>query len=112
MQAMALAEAWYEATERLCELVNDSIDGCLAIQAIRGMQACASGLVTGLVMELHRLLKPCATASVNTVCAAAAKRWALMGDVADDRPYMWCGDASNHATMVLCDRCSACYHPW
>ena len=24
---------------------------------------------------------------------------------------MWCGDASDQATMVLCDRCNACYHP-
>ena len=49
-------------------------------------------------------------ASANTICAAAAKRRALMREVADDRPCMWCGDASDQATMVLCDRCNACYH--
>ena len=100
---MALAEVQNEATERLCELMDDSIDGCLAAQAIKGS--------AGLILEMHCLLRPCATASINTVCAAAAKCQVLTGDISDDCPCMWCGDTSNQATMVLCDCCNACYHP-
>ena len=41
---MAMAEAQYKATERLRELVDDSIDGCLANQVVKGS--------LGLMMEL------------------------------------------------------------
>ena len=100
---MALAEAQYEATKRLHELVDSLIDGCLATQAVKGR--------LGLVTELRCLLRPRATASVNTICTTAAKCRVLTGDVSDDQPCIWCGDASDHATMVLCNRCNACYHP-
>ena len=65
----------------------------------------------GLIKELRRLLRPCATASVNTVRTTAAKHWAFTSSIADDRLCKWCDDASNHATIVLCDHCNACYHP-
>ena len=42
---MALAEAHYEVTERLSELVDDSKDRCLATKAVKRSLA--------LVMELH-----------------------------------------------------------
>ena len=103
VQAMAPAEVWYEVTEHLRELVDDVIDGCLATQAIKGS--------VGLTSGMRQLLRPRATASVNIVCPAAAKHQALTGDTADNRPCMWCGNASNQATMVLCNRCNACYHP-
>ena len=45
MWAMALAEAQSKATEHLREMVDDSIDGCLATQAMKGS--------SGFVMELH-----------------------------------------------------------
>ena len=106
VQTMALAEARYEATEHLCELVNDSIDGCLAWVATQAIKGNA-----GLVSEMRQLLRPCTSASINAICAAAAKRRALTGVTSDDRPCMWCGDASDHATMVLCNRCNVCYHP-
>ena len=45
VQAMALVEAQYKATERLHELVNDLIDGCLATQTMTGSP--------GLVSEMR-----------------------------------------------------------
>ena len=100
---MAPAEAQYEAPECLRELVDDLIDGCLATQAKKGS--------LGLVTELCCLLRPRTTASINTICTTAAKRRVLAGNTVEDRPCMWCGDASKHATMVLCDHCNAYYHP-
>ena len=29
----------------------------------------------------------------------------------DDRPCQYCGGRDHQATMILCDRCNACYHP-
>ena len=89
--------------ERLRELSDDLLGECLATQATTGG---GSGLVPGLRRRLRSL-----PACTNTICAAAAKRRALTGKVTDDRPCMWCGDASDQPTMVLCDRCNACYHP-
>ena len=45
VQAMALVEVQYKATERLHELVNDLIDGCLATQTMTES--------LGLVSEMH-----------------------------------------------------------
>ena len=98
-----MAEVQYEVSEHLSELVDNSLDGCLATQAVKGN--------LGPVAEMRQLLRPRATTSANTMCATAAKCRALTGSKPDDRPCMWCGDASDHATMVLCDRCNACYHP-
>ena len=42
---IALVEAQYEVTERLRKLVDDSTDGCLATQAMKGS--------LGLVTQLH-----------------------------------------------------------
>ena len=103
MWVMALQEANYKVTERLCELVDDSIDGCLATQAVRGS--------LGPITQIGCLLRLCTTMCIATMCAAAAKCQVLTSNVADHQPCMWCGDASDHATMVLCDRCNACYHP-
>ena len=105
VRAMALAEVQHKATERLPKLVDNFIDRCLATQAVKG----SSGLVT----ELCQLLRLRATVSVNTICATAAKRRVLAGDISDNRPCMWCGDACtmHHATMILCNHCNVCYHP-
>ena len=91
----------YEATKRLRKLADDSVDECLATQAIRGKR-------TGLITELRQRPSPHTTTSISTICAATAKRRALTGKAADNRPCMWCGDTSDQATMVLCNCCNAC----
>ena len=61
--------------------------------------------------QIPHLLRPSATICIATMCAAAAKHRALTGSKPDDRPFMWCGDPSDYAIMVLCDCCNACYRP-
>ena len=83
-------------TEHLCKLVDDLAEGCLAAQVIRGS--------SGPIAQIHHLLRPRTTMCIASISATTTKYQALTGSKPDNRPCMWCGDASKHATMVLCDR--------
>lgn len=83
------------AQERLREVVDEDFPTCLATSAT---QQDPKPEASSPPIECHY-----AWDEVAAVMMAS-------GQPKDDRPCRYCGDDQHQESMILCDRCEACYH--